>query len=70
MTPTARDSKGAVWHTSTYSNNGSGCIERGRLGGGRQGVRDTKDRARGVLTFEAPAWASFVAAAQRGDLTR
>ncbi|MFR9724975.1 DUF397 domain-containing protein [Streptomyces sp. MS19] len=57
---------GAVWHTSTYSDNGSGCVERARLAEGWQGVRDTKDRDRGVLFFNASAWKAFVTGVNHG----
>ncbi|ARQ70513.1 DUF397 domain-containing protein [Streptomyces marincola] len=59
----------AVWHTSTYSDNGSGCVERGRLASGWQAVRDTKDRdAAGILIFGPHTWQSFVQAVRTGEL--
>ncbi|MFB4196377.1 DUF397 domain-containing protein [Streptomyces carpaticus] len=62
------DLQGAVWHTSSYSNNGAGCVERGQLLSGRQGVRDTKDRARGTLFFAAGPWQQFVTAVRDGGI--
>ncbi|RBM04534.1 DUF397 domain-containing protein [Streptomyces sp. PT12] len=38
-----------TWHKSSYSGNDNGCIERGRLGAGRQAIRDSEDPGRGVL---------------------
>jgi hypothetical protein len=58
---------GAIWHKSTHSGT-NGCIERGRLRDGRQAVRDTKDRDRGVAVFDAEVWQAFVDAVRDGDL--
>jgi hypothetical protein len=63
----ARDLDGAIWHKSSYSGS-NGCVERGRLTDGRQGVRDTKDRDRGAVVFDAEVWQSFVDAVSAGDL--
>jgi hypothetical protein len=60
--------KGAAWHKSTYSGTNNGCVERGKLPTGRQAVRDTKDRTRGTLVFEATAWHDFVTALRTGVL--
>ncbi len=59
---------GAFWHKSTYSGVDNACVERGRLVSGRQAVRDTKDRDRGALLFDADAWQSFVDAVRNGAL--
>jgi hypothetical protein len=64
----APETEGAFWHKSTYSGNDNGCVERGRLTSGRHAVRDTKDRARAMLFFEASAWEDFVTSVRRGDL--
>ncbi|MBO4208239.1 DUF397 domain-containing protein [Micromonospora echinofusca] len=57
------DLTGAKWRTSTRSNsNGGNCVE---VAGNLPGVvlvRDSKDRAGAVLTFDPAAWRSFVAA--------
>lgn len=58
----------AMWHKSSYSGSDNGCVERGILPTGRQAVRDTKDRARGALLFEASAWQAFVDAVRDGEL--
>jgi Domain of unknown function (DUF397) len=64
----ARELDGAIWHKSTYSGSNNACVERGMLANGRQGVRDTKDRDRGAVVFDAPTWQSFVDAIRAGDL--
>ncbi|MDT0443907.1 DUF397 domain-containing protein [Streptomyces johnsoniae] len=66
--PAAAEFQG--WHTSSYSDNGSGCIERGGSVTGRQAVRDSKDPAREVaLVFGRQQWQAFVSAAVSGDLS-
>lgn len=60
----------AKWHKSSYSGTANNCVEHGILPTGRQAVRDTKDRARGALLFEASAWQAFVAAVRDGELDR
>lgn len=52
--------QGAFWHKSSHSGTDNGCVERGRLHTGRQAVRDTTDRDRGALVFDADTWAEFV----------
>ncbi|HEX5496038.1 MAG TPA: DUF397 domain-containing protein [Mycobacteriales bacterium] len=69
MTPP--DWSRARWRKSTYSGNDNGCVEFAELGGGRVGVRDTKDRGHGpVLVFGGPAWTAFVHAVKAGDVDR
>ncbi|MEV6231048.1 DUF397 domain-containing protein [Saccharopolyspora shandongensis] len=52
----------ANWRTSSYSNGQGGmCVEVG-AGADLVGVRDTKDRDGGTLTFQPQAWGSFLAA--------
>jgi hypothetical protein len=65
---TPNELEGALWHKSSYSGNDNGCVERGQLPSGRQAVRDTKDRTRGALVFEADAWQDFVTAVRNGTL--
>ena len=67
-TPATCELDGAIWHKSTYSGTNNGCVERGRLRDGRQAVRDTKDRERGVVVFDAAIWQSFVDAVRSGEL--
>ncbi|MGQ0778290.1 MAG: DUF397 domain-containing protein [Pseudonocardiales bacterium] len=74
---TAPELDSIVWHTSSYSGNGSACIEIGwrrssySSNGGAcvevapapQGVlvRDSKDRTGPALTVPIPAWHTFLA---------
>jgi hypothetical protein len=64
----ASELDGALWHKSTYSGSNNGCVERGKLITGRQAVRDTKDRDRATLIFDADAWQDFVTALRNGTL--
>ncbi|KUJ48405.1 DUF397 domain-containing protein [Micromonospora maris] len=57
---------GARWRTATRSsNNGGNCVEVADNLPGRILVRDSKDRAGGVLTFTPDVWRAFVAATGR-----
>ncbi|MDI6410779.1 DUF397 domain-containing protein [Streptomyces albus] len=58
---------GATWHKSTYSGSNNNCVERGILRGGRQAVRDTKDRSIAPLLFEAETWQSFINSVKQKD---
>ncbi|SCG08620.1 DUF397 domain-containing protein [Streptomyces sp. MnatMP-M17] len=58
----------ALWHKSTYSGSDNGCVEHGLLSTGRQAVRDTKDRERGVAVFGPASWQRFVDAVRSGVL--
>ncbi len=66
--PAASELDGAIWHKSTHSGANNGCVERGRLTTGRQAVRDTKDRDRGAVVFDAATWQTFVDAVRNGAL--
>jgi hypothetical protein len=62
------------WRTSSHSNAEGNCIEVGwhtacltdvncvevRTSPAAVGVRDTKDRARAMLSFNGPAWTTFL----------
>jgi hypothetical protein len=48
------------WKISSYSTGANNCIETASAGC-VVGVRDTKDRDRGIVAVGAPAWARFVA---------
>ncbi|GAA1919705.1 DUF397 domain-containing protein [Streptantibioticus ferralitis] len=65
---TENELEGAFWHTSSYSGTNNNCVERGKLRSGRQAVRDTKDRERGALIFDADVWRNFVAAVRNDTL--
>jgi hypothetical protein len=49
------------WLTSSYSSGNGQCVETAKLPEGGMAVRDTKNRADGVLSFTAEAWRSFLA---------
>ncbi|NYF56093.1 DUF397 domain-containing protein [Micromonospora purpureochromogenes] len=53
------DLTGATWRKSTRSGQGE-CIEVADKVGGVVGVRDSKDPAGPVLTFDPRAWRIFV----------
>ncbi|MFD0919030.1 DUF397 domain-containing protein [Saccharopolyspora rosea] len=52
-----------TWRKSSYSGSQSECVE---VGGTSDfvGVRDSKDRGGGVLTFSRGQWSEFVASLQ------
>ncbi|MFD0683722.1 DUF397 domain-containing protein [Actinomadura fibrosa] len=55
------------WRKSSYSGTGNNCVEAGRSGGHRIGVRDTAFGDAGpVLEFGMSAWAIFLAEVRRG----
>jgi hypothetical protein len=55
------DLTGAQWRKSTKSgNNGGSCVEVADNLQGVVLVRDTKDRAGGILAFAPEAWRDFV----------
>ncbi|MGP4111366.1 DUF397 domain-containing protein [Streptomyces sp. 4N509B] len=66
---TEADVRGIAWRTSSYSGNNNGCVEQGRIATGQRAVRDTKDRQRSTLVFDAAAWGAFVAAVRDGHLS-
>ncbi|MGG2458679.1 DUF397 domain-containing protein [Streptomyces sp. RGM 3693] len=58
------------WLKSSYSSNGGDCVEVAPNLVASRGVvpvRDSKDPHGPALTLSPNAWASFVAATQRGD---
>lgn len=52
------------WHKSSYSPNGSNCVEAREHAGGAD-VRDTQNREAGHLAFDRAEWAALVHAAAR-----
>lgn len=58
------DLSDATWFKSSYSPTQDECVEVALLAEGA-GVRDTKDRDGGTLTFTAAAWSSFLSALRR-----
>lgn len=57
----ARGSDSARWRKSSYSSPTANCVEVA-LATEVVAVRDTKDRAGGVLEFSATSWANFLRA--------
>jgi uncharacterized protein DUF397 len=55
------------WRKSTHSNNPDDCVEVAPLAGGGWAVRDSKDPASPVLSFNASEWAAFLAGAKAGE---
>jgi hypothetical protein len=49
------------WFTSTYSSGNGQCVEAAEVPEGGMAVRDTKNRAGAVLSFNADAWRAFLA---------
>ncbi|PWR07866.1 DUF397 domain-containing protein [Micromonospora acroterricola] len=63
------DLTGAVWRTSTRSDNGGAtCVEVATNLPHVVGVRDSKDRQGPVLTFPPAAWTAFAHATATGRL--
>ncbi|MBX7264880.1 DUF397 domain-containing protein [Micromonospora sp. Llam7] len=66
------DLVGAVWRTSSRSNDQGLCVEvADNLAGvhGVVGVRDSKDQAGPVLVVSPPGWSAFVDAIRAGRFT-
>jgi hypothetical protein len=58
----------AFWHKSSLSNLNGSCVEVGRLGPDRIGIRDTKDNGAGpILIFTGPEWSAFISGAKEGQ---
>ncbi|RNL83854.1 DUF397 domain-containing protein [Halostreptopolyspora alba] len=56
------------WHTSSYSSNhGGNCVEVAEWSDS-VGVRDTRDRDGGHLSFPLAEWSVFLAEVRRGEL--
>jgi hypothetical protein len=55
----------APWRKSSFSGNGNECVEVA-VAGGLVGVRDTANRAGGLLAFPAVVWHAFAAQVREG----
>ena len=65
----AIDLSGAQWRISSHSS--GSCVELAALAAGHVAVRDSTDRSRPALVFDAAEWQAFVAGmadGQFGDL--
>jgi hypothetical protein len=63
----ARDLRRAEWRTSTYSANGSTCVEVARNLPGIVAVRDSKNRGGPALAFTPAEWDAFTARVRGGE---
>ncbi|RBQ20760.1 DUF397 domain-containing protein [Spongiactinospora rosea] len=61
-----RDFSQATWRKSSFSGNGASCVEVA-MSGGMVAVRDTKNRAGGMLVFRADEWSAFLAGVRLGE---
>lgn len=60
-----------AWHISSRCMSNSQCVETAPIpDGSGVAVRDTKDRAQGMLTFGMDDWSSFIGALKDGSLSR
>lgn len=64
------DLTGAVWRKSSRSNNGGNCVEVADNLPDVVGLRDSKDPAGPVLTFQPTAWVTFVNGVKAETLSR
>ncbi|GAB2548373.1 DUF397 domain-containing protein [Nocardia heshunensis] len=55
------DPNRTVWFKSSYSSGGQDCVEVAHLGGGRVGVRDSKNPTGPALSFAPGEWDVFIA---------
>jgi hypothetical protein len=54
------DPGGASWRTSSYSQDGSECVEAAFLPDGSVALRDSKHPEGSVLNYTRSAWQAFV----------
>lgn len=55
------------WKTSTRTSQGENCVEVTTAVPGRVGVRDTKNRAAGMLALNQQQWNTFLNAINEGQ---
>ena len=63
----AIDLSGAQWRISSHSSGTGSCVELAPLPGGHVAVRDSTDRSRPALVFDAAEWAAFAAGLADGQ---
>jgi Domain of unknown function (DUF397) len=63
----SQDLRRAEWRTSTYSANGSTCVEVAGNLPGIVAVRDSKDRNGADLAFSDQAWLAFIRGIKRHE---
>jgi hypothetical protein len=56
-----------IWRTASRCPSGSTCVEIAELPEGGAAMRDGKDAASPVLSFDAQGWAAFVTAVRQGE---
>ena len=64
----APDLRGAQWRKSTYSANGSTCVEVASNLPGIVAVRDSKDPQGPKLVFTPQQWRVFTAGVKTGEM--
>jgi hypothetical protein len=56
------------WRKSTYSDADGNCVEVGESADGQTiGIRDTKSRGGGTLTYSRAAWTTFLHHVRQGE---
>jgi Domain of unknown function (DUF397) len=63
-------SQAAGWFTSSRTGQGQNCVEVTTAVAGWVGVRDTKNRAAGLLALNRQQWTTFLNAVHEGQLAR
>ncbi|WP_280311708.1 DUF397 domain-containing protein [Nocardia abscessus] len=64
------DLSGARWFKSSRSGGSKECVEVAFLGGGRVGVRDSKNPTGPALVFAPGEWDAFTAGVSDGEFGR
>ena len=61
------DLSGAQWRISSHSSGTGSCVELAALPAGHVAVRDSTDRSRPALVFDAAEWRAFTAGMSDGQ---
>jgi hypothetical protein len=61
------DLSAARWRISSHSSGSGSCVELAALPAGHVAVRDSTDRSRPALVFDAAEWRAFVAGMADGQ---